>query len=141
MISVRRALYGKLAGDVTLTGLLGAAPAGYAQSIFYQRAPQGAEPPYVILNKQAGTPRYAFSEVAFDEDMWLVKGIDRSESADVVETISERLDTLLTDATLSISSRTALYLRRESDLAYAEVVDGATYRHAGHLFRLVHQAA
>lgn len=138
-VAPRRALYGKLAGDSTLTTLLGTPATGYSQSIYYQQAPQGANFPYVILNKQAGTPRYALKSRAYDNDVWLIKGVDRSTSADTVDAISARLDVLLTDASLSISGRTHLYLRRESDVDYAEVVDGKTYRHSGSTFRFMYQ--
>lgn len=137
-VAVRRALYGKLAGDTTLTGLLHAPPTGYSQSIYYQQAPQGAQEPYVVFNKQAGTPSYALSAKTMDTDVWLVKGIDRSDTADTADAISSRLDALLTDASLSISGKTHLYLRRESDVDYSEVVDGATYRHSGSLYRLIY---
>ena len=52
--------------------------------------------------------------------------------------IASRLNALLTDGALSISGKTQLYLRRESDLpSYSETVDGQRYIHAGALFRLV----
>lgn len=138
--AVRRALYGKLAGDGTLTGLLAAPVAGYAQSIYYQQAPQGARFPYVIFSKQSGLPRETFGlPSAFETDVWLVKGVDQSESADTAEAIQARLAALLNDANLSISGRQTMYLRRESDVDYDEVDDGEQYRHSGSLFRLMHQ--
>lgn len=138
-VATRRALYGKMAGDSTLTGLLHSPPAGYTKSIFYEQAPAGAQFPYIIFTKQAGTPRYALANRAFDNDVWLIKGVDRADTADTADNIASRLDALLTDGTISISGRTQLYLRRESDVDYAEVTDGVTYRHAGCLFRLVYQ--
>lgn len=138
-VAVRRALYGKLAGDGTLTGLLGTPPSGFSQSIYYQLAPQNAGHPFVIFQQQSGTPSYALGERAYDNEIWLVKGVDKSTDADVVDAVASRLDALLTDGTISISGNTQLYLRRQSDLpAYAEVVDGARYLHAGALFRLVY---
>lgn len=134
----RRAIYGKLSGDTTLNALLGTPASGYSKSIYYQSAPQGARFPYVILNKQAGTPRYALGARAFDNDIWLVKAIDRNTSADTADAIAARIDSLLTDASLSISGRTQLYLRRESDIDYAETADGELYRHAGATFRFVY---
>ena len=74
-----------------------------------------------------------------DNDIWLVKGIDRSDTADLADDIASRLDALLTDGVLSISGRTQLYLRRESDIVYAEVAEGVVYRHSGSLFRLMYQ--
>jgi hypothetical protein len=132
-------LYGKLAGDSTLNALLGTPPAGYSKSIYYQLAPQNAPFPYVIFNKQAGTPRYALGDRAYDNDVWLIKGVDRNTStADPVDNIASRLDALLTDGTISISGRIELYLRRESDVDFTETQDDAAYRHAGALYRLIY---
>ena len=142
-VAVRRALYGKMSGDTTLNGLLGVPPAGYSKAIFYDVAPAGAAFPYVIFSKQSSTPLYALSDRMLDEDVWLIKGVARSEAdfstADPVDSIATRLDELLTDGTISISGRIQLYLRRESDVDYAEVEDGVTFRHAGSLYRLMYQ--
>ncbi len=138
MLNTRRALYGKMAGDTTLTNLLGAPPSGFAKNIFYQEAPQGAGFPYVIFNEQAETPAWALSEKAYDDDIWLIKGVDENSDADRVDTIKARLEALLTDATLSISGETLLYLRPESKISYQETTDGVRYLHAGLLFRLIH---
>ena len=136
--ATRRAIYGKLAGDTTLNNLLGTPPTGYSKSIFYQEAPSGAQFPLVILNKQAGVPTETFGvPAALDTDTWLVKGVDRSTSADVAESIQARIAALLNDAALSISGATTLYLRRQSDQEYVEVTDGVRYQHAGSLYRFV----
>lgn len=143
-VAIRRAIYGKMSADTTLVAMLGTPPAGYSKSIYYQRAPAGAGFPYVIFQKQASTPRYAFKQRAYDNDVWLIKGVTRSDpktagSADDVDNIASRLDALLTDATLSISGKTQLYLRRESDVDYPEDADGVVYLHAGSLFRLIYE--
>ena len=135
---VRRALYGKLAGDTTLNTILGAPPAGYSKSIYHQQAPAGAGFPYVLFQKQAGNPTEAFGDPsAIDTDVWLVKAVDRNTSADPAEAAAARIIVLLNDATLSISGSVLLYLRRQSDVEYPEEIDGVQYKHAGSLFRLV----
>lgn len=135
---VRRALYGKLAGDTTLNNLLGTPATGYSKSIYYQEAPAGAAYPFVILNRQSGTPTEAFTDPsALENDTWLVKAIDQDSTADDVEAIAARVAVLLNDTTLSISGHSLLYLRRQSDVDYSENTDGRQYRHAGSLFRLV----
>ena len=141
-VAVRRAIYGKLAADTTLTAMLGTPAPGYAQNIYYQRAPSKAGFPYVIFQKQASTPRYALGGRAYDNDIWLIKGVVRSDpktagTADVVDNIASRLDALLTDSTLSISGKTLLYLRRDSDVDYPEDADGVVYLHSGSTFRLI----
>jgi hypothetical protein len=135
---VRRALYGKLAGDSTLNTGLGTPPTGYSKSIYYEVAPEGAAYPLVIFNKQSGMPTEAFGDPsALENDIWLVKAIARDTSADPAETAAARIITLLNDAALSISGATLCYLRRQSDVDYSEVADGTVFRHCGSLFRLV----
>lgn len=136
--TIRRALYGRLAGDSTLTGLLATPAGGYSQAIYFQQAPAGAAHPLVIFNKQSGVPTEAMgAPSALEEDVWLVKAIDKSPSADSAEAVQARLQALLNDATLSISGGSLLYLRRQSDVEYPEVADGVLYHHAGALYRLV----
>lgn len=136
--AARRALYGKLSADITLNGLLATPPTGWAKSIFYQVAPEGTQFPYVLINRQSGVPTDAFGDPsAVENDVWLVKAVDRSDSADAAEAVAARVTTLLNDASLSISGATLLYLRRESDVDYSEVYEGVTYRHCGSLYRLV----
>lgn len=142
-VAVRRALYGKLAGDSTLNGLLATAPDNFSKSIYYQLAPSGAHPPYVIFNQQAGSPIYAMDSTnQIDDELWQIKGIEPSTppnfSADRVDAIATRLDDLLTDGTISISGKTQRYLRRETDVSYSETLDGVLWRHAGALYRLMY---
>lgn len=149
-LASRRALYGKLSGDTTLTNMLATPPgepgslaAQYSKAIWYEIAQEGATFPYVILQQQAGTPRYALTTngaaPAFDNEVWTIKGVDKSTSGDVADNIAVRIDALLTDGTISISGKTQLYLRRDTDLPpYAEVRDGVVYRHSGALFRLIY---
>jgi hypothetical protein len=137
--AVRRAIYGKLAGDTTLTNLLGAPATGFSKSIYHAQAPAAAAFPFVILNKQSGVPTEAFNNPsAFEEDIWLVRGTDRNTTADTAEAIAARVKTLLNDATLTISGATHLFLRRQSDVEYLETVEGVRYAHCGGLYRLVY---
>jgi len=136
---VRRAVYGKLAGDTTLNNLLGAPPSGYSKSIFHNTAPPGARYPYVLFNKQSGVPTEAFQDPsAFESDVWLVKAVGHDSTADPAEAAADRVKTLLNDATLSISGGTLMYLRRQSDVEFEEVTDGERYQHVGSLYRLIY---
>jgi hypothetical protein len=137
--AVRRALYGRLASDTTLNNLLAVPPAGMSKSIYHQEAPDGAQYPFVIINKQSGTPTEAFQDpVALETDVWLVKGVDRNSSADTAEAVQARLQTLLNDAALSISGASTLYLRRQADVEFSEAREGDRFKHAGALYRLVY---
>lgn len=136
--AIRRALYGKMAGDSTLNALLGSPAPGRSKAIYYELAPDGARFPYVVFNKQAGTPVYAFaSDPAYEDNLWQIKGIDSGPDADTANGIGARLDVLLTDGALTISGATLLYLRRESDIEYSVTEAGVEYKHSGALFRLL----
>ena len=142
---VRRAIYGKLAGDTTLNSLLGPPPAGWAHSIYHEPAPATAAFPYVVFSKSSGVPTQAFHDPsAFETDVWQVKAIDQesrggptSASANV-EAIAARVKLLLNDAVLSISSATFMSLRRQSDVEYPEQAEGIVYKHCGALYRLTY---
>jgi hypothetical protein len=138
LVNVRRAIHGKLRGDTTLMGMLGAPPAGFTKSTFDEVSPGGGEFPYIIVSQSSSVPRYALDGLAMDSDLWLIKGTDQNITADRADGIADRLDALLTDGTLSISGKTKLLLRRESAVRYSEVIDGTKYVHSGHLFRLIY---
>lgn len=138
LTAIRRSLYGKLSSDTTLNALLATPAAGYAKSIYFHQAPADAAFPYVLFQKMSGVPTETFGDPAFMEgDTWLVKGVDRSPSADRVESIAERVNVLLNDASLTIAGTSLLYLRRQSDVEYPEVDDGELYHHCGAMFRVV----
>jgi hypothetical protein len=151
--ATRRALYGKLTSDGTLLSQLGAAAPGYTQSIYYQSAPDTASFPLVVFSKQSGLPTEAFADpTALDTEVWLVKGVAHQggdtpgqppakSAADIAEAIGERIRTLMNDGALSIAgtaTATQLYLRRQSDVDYAELSAGEIYAHSGSLFRLAY---
>ena len=138
LTAIRRSLYGKLSGDTTLNALLATPAAGYSKAIYFHQAPAGAQFPYVLFQKMSGIPTETFGDPEFMEgDTWMVKGVDRSPSADKVESIADRVNTLLQDASLSISGTSLLYLRRQSDIEYPEVDEGVLYHHCGAIFRVV----
>jgi hypothetical protein len=137
---VRRAIYGKLAGDTTLTNMLGTPAPGFSKSIYHAQAPAGASFPFVIINKQSGVPTEAFADPsALENDIWLIRATDKSTTADTAEAIAARVIALLNDATLTISGATHYYLRRQSDVEFLETTDGVRYPHAGALFRLIYE--
>lgn len=138
---IKAGIYGKLAGDTTLTNLLAAAPAGYSKAIYFELAPQGALFPHVIFSKTSGIPYYSFKTGGslYDEDVWMVKAVDKSTASDVCESIAARVDALLQDASLSLSGGLNLrYLRRAGDVSYSETDNGVRYVHRGANYRIVY---
>ena len=133
MSVVRTALFSKMSGDGTLTGLLG------GTFIYPDVAPpsHNANQPWIVYSKQAGTPRYAFANsLAYDDEVWTIKAVERNTTTARVDAIASRLDALLTHASLTITGRTLMGLWRESDVEYAETDGDQVYRHSGAMYRL-----
>jgi hypothetical protein len=127
---VRTAIFSRLTATRALTTIV-------ASRVFHAEAPPGATHPFLILNKQSGTPTYSFGGLAFDDHAWLVKCVDRGGSSAIAEDAQRAIDAALTDAPLVIAGGVLLYLKRTSDLEYIETIDGVQYRHHGALFRVV----
>jgi hypothetical protein len=133
-VSVRDAIYGLLTGDATLTGLL-----ADATSVYHENAPAEATFPYVVFHRQVGLRDWTFGGEPMRPEVWLVKAVDRGQSAEDAEAIDARCETLLNDAALNITGSTLLYLRRDQDVSFPEVDGQDTYKHVGGLYRLTHQ--
>ena len=134
---IRMAIFNVLIGDPELQGLCSAPDA-----IFHRTAPQDAVYPFVLLDKQSGMVDYTFGtgpSSMLEDQLWLVKGVDRDDSSAVAEALDERARALLQDAELVIEGYTPLWFRRESDLSYGEVEKGEMIHHVGALYRLYAQ--
>lgn len=132
--AVCAALFAKLTADSTLVAML----AGTA-AVYQGQAPQGAQLPYVVFNQQAETDSYTLADRAFEDYVFLVKGVTKATSPVGAGAISGRIDEVLTDAALSVSGQDQMYLRREQQIKYPEVDQGDRYWHSGGLFRIVVQ--
>lgn len=130
----RTALYARLTGDATLTGLLAT-----TTSIYHQVAPATAAAPFLIFNKQAGTPNRQFAGAHVQSELWLIKGVCLGASASAAESIAARADTVLTFAPITITGRALLAIYRESDVSYSEQSGADVYHHEGFLARIVTQ--
>jgi hypothetical protein len=127
---VRAALYARLSGDTTLKGLISTPDA-----IYEAKAPQGAEPPYVIFANQApGVPLRTFGKAA-DRPLWLVKGVCRGASSTPAEEIDARCQELLDTVKLTIAGSLATVVR-EGGVSYGEESSGEDWPHRGSLYRI-----
>lgn len=132
MSATRSALYARLSGDATLTGLL-ATPT----SIYHQVIPQTAAFPALVFQKASGTPDWQFAGASVQQDVWIVKAVDKASSATKAEAIAARIAAVLTDAPLGIAGSVLLAVFRESDIDYSEADGADIYRHVGARYRLV----
>jgi hypothetical protein len=120
-----------------VTSLLHAAPASRSTSIFHEQAPDDAEPPYIIFDKQNGRPDLmTFKDGHEQNDVWLIKAVVRG-SAVTAENIADAIYNAVHDKSVTVNGSPALWLRREMDVDYWEDVEGDRWDHVGFQFRLV----
>jgi len=105
--------------------------------IFNGVAPQGTEPPFVVFQAMSKVDDYyAYSERG-GAAVYMVKAIDRSIWPKAAGDIDTQIDSVMQDASLSITGYTLISCRREEDIYLAEDTGGVTYQHVGGLYRIL----
>lgn len=127
--ATKAAVVTALKADATLTTLA-------SGGVFDAPAPQGSAPPFITIQLITGMPAYTMGQRAWDDRVWQIKGITTGTSKALGGSISDRIDSVLTDQQISVTGTTLMYLRREQDFDYPEVSDGQTYHHIGGMYRL-----
>lgn len=131
MNALEQGLYNKLTGDSTLTAML----AGTA-SVFYGIAPDGEDAPYIVFNEQSDTPIYSLGAKSFDNVIYQVKAVSAGTNQLTAGSIAERIETVLNDATLTVTGKTAAYCRKTSGVHFQEEDHGRLHQHRGGLYRI-----
>ena len=134
MKALETALYTKLTGDATLMGYL-------AGGVHNKVAKPETPYPYLVFQKVTGTPEYTFTERIRRSYLYQFRVIaagapDTGYSSSDIEDALARVDTLLTDAALTVTGETLWYCRREGGMPDMTGLDngqvlyqvGATYR-------------
>lgn len=130
--AIKTALVTKLAADGTLVGYLAAGTAG----IYDSEAPENAVAPFVIFQYMANTPTYTLTQTAYENDVWMVKGITQGGSKALGGSISDRIYAALQDTALTVSGGSHLYTRRAAKVDYPETDRGVRYHHIGGTYRI-----
>jgi len=124
-------LYAKLTGDGTLITLVGS-------RVYVEIAKEGAAFPLIVMQQMSCLPvmNVGAAVIWFDE-LWLVKGIDKSKSYSALGTIMDRVRAVLHAASGTVSgSGTVVGCVEEAVIRYSELLDGVQYRHLGMEFRV-----
>lgn len=130
---LRKSIYQKLTTTSTVSSKL-ATPT----SVFHGQAPPDAAYPFIVFNKQGKSRDRAFAKTtAFENEVWLVKAVDRNSTSNRAESISEAVEAALTNAALTVSGATVEDIYPTGDVDYLEVDGDQTFRHHGVLFRVV----
>lgn len=132
MSVVRTAIQAKLLSDSTLLALL-ATPT----SVYHRQMPQTARVPAVIFDKRSSQRRFTMATSSkFYIDMWAIRGVAFGRTADRAEDIAARLEVLFQDAVLTVSGRSCLDVRLESDIDFPEQVGKEIIQHSGAVWRV-----
>lgn len=131
MNPVDKGIYEALSADAALVATLG------GTAIYQWLAPEGSRPPYVVFNQQSGVPAHTFGGVAYEDQLYTVKGVTAGPSAALAGTIAQQIDAALSDQPISVTGYGLMYLRRSSDLDLSEIEDGQRYHHRGGVYRIL----
>lgn len=130
---VDRWLYERLAGDATLSGLVGG-------RIYAFVAPQGTAFPFVVFAHQGGHDVLGVGPARVMVSLlYQVKAVGQTAAVADLQPVADRIDALLHGASGAVPDGTILACVREQAIEEAEVDDGVQYRHVGGLYRLIAQ--
>ena len=124
MKQLEAALYAKLSGDATLTTL---APGGVWRGI----APLGTTGVVVVFSQISSIDAYTLADRATSTHNYMVKAIAPGETATPAWDAAARIDALLTDQPMTLSSGSVMSVRRERTMTLTENDGGEEYQHAG----------
>jgi len=105
--------------------------------VFNGVAPQGTEPPFVVFQAMSKTDDYFAYTGRGGAAIYMVKAIDRSPWPKAAGDIDTQIDSVMQDASLSITGHALLSCRREEDIYLVEDLAGVIYQHIGGLYRIL----
>ena len=105
--------------------------------VFNGIAPQGIEPPFVIFQAMSKIDDYFAFTGRGGSTIYMIKAIDRSIWPKTAGDIDTQIDSVMQDASLSITGHALLMCRRESDIYLTEDQAGIVYQHIGGLYRII----
>lgn len=123
---VRIALMKLLKADAGIKDLAG--------GVYYRKAPQPREVPYVIVSKAAGTPEWTFDGEPMRNEVFVVKGVGSPDQAEAIDLRCKKL--LGRDVELEIEGREFHSCFWISDLDYEDPTDGERFQHVGAEYRI-----
>jgi hypothetical protein len=134
MKALERGLYSKLTGDGTLMALTAT-----ATSVYPDVAPQDAALPFIIFSPSGqSTDEYVLGARAFETLDYLVKAVAAGFDPEAANDISERIDALLTNGTVTVAGYTVGMVHRLGRVSYPERGDaGDFFQHRGAVYRFM----
>ena len=103
--------------------------------VFNSLAPQGIAPPFIVFQAMSKVDDYFAYTGRGGQAIYMVKVISRSPWPKEGGDIDTQIDSVMQDASLSITGHTLLSCRRESDIYFTEDQAGVTIQHVGGTYR------
>jgi hypothetical protein len=100
-------------------------------------APADTEPPYVVFQAMSKVDDYFAFTGRGGAAIYMIKAVDRSPWPKAAGDIDTQIDSVMQDASLSITDHALLMCRRESDFYLTEDLQGVVYQHIGGLYRII----
>lgn len=131
-------IYATLKADATLTALIGGAS---APRIYRGMAPLSATFPCVVFFYQPGgrDVRGVGTVNIMIDGNWVIKALDRDNSAADAATIAARIYTVLHGKSGSVTGGKVLACVRDEPIGYVELLDDVLYQHVGGVYQIIVQ--
>jgi len=130
MNALKTGIYSELTGGSALMALA-------TGGVWDKVAPGTASFPYLIFELGTGNDSYSLAGRTSMDYTLTLKAVDKSSSETVAGNIIDAVETLLNDATLTITGWGNIYLRREARVgSYAEIDGNDVYQHVPAVYRL-----
>jgi|TARA_R110002020_G_scaffold47166_6_gene134353 hypothetical protein len=105
--------------------------------VFNGIAPHSTTPPFVVFQAMSKLDEYwSFAGGRGGSAVYMVKAIDRSPWPKSAGDIDTQIDSVMQDASLSVTGHSLLSCRREEDVYLVEDQEGVIYQHVGGLYRI-----
>lgn len=129
-VAAEKWLYSVLAADATLTGAV-------STRIYAYTAPESATFPLVLFGQQSATDLMGVGPYRIWANMlYVVRGVGETASMAGVQTIANRIDTVLHAASGSNVDGIVYACVRVQPFALSETISGRQFRHLGGIYRL-----
>ena len=104
--------------------------------VYNTQARKNTKPPYVIFQIMSKLDEHSFNG-RYANSLYMVKAVSQSEWPKEALDVDTEIDTVMEDASLTVTGFSPLLCRRESDFVMAETVNGQSWQHAGGVYRII----
>jgi len=104
--------------------------------VYNELAPRNINAPYVIFQAMSKVDEHTFNG-RFANALYMVKAVSKQPWPKEALDIDTQIDSVMEDATLTVTGYTHLLCRREEDIYLAEDDAGIIWHHVGGIYRII----